>query len=62
MAESLGVEFRIMLPDGGTSVVNACDQGSPLAEQAKSNALRKEIKRVAASVLESVDSQTAAIA
>ena len=62
MAESLGVEFRIMLPDGGTAVVNACDQGSPLAEQAKSNALRKEIKRVANSVLESVENTTAAIA
>jgi len=62
MAESLGVEFRIQLPDGGKAVVAACDQGSPLAEQAKGNALRKEIKRVAASVLETVESQQAAIA
>ena len=62
MAESLGVKYNIMLPDGGRQVVNACDQGAPLAEAAKSNALRKEIRRVANSILETIEAQQAAIA
>jgi pilus assembly protein CpaE len=62
MAESLGVEYTFMLPDGGKAVTQACDHGAPLAEHASGNALRKEIRRVARSVLESVEAAQAAIA
>ena len=51
VAESLGIEYSFLLPDGGKQVVSACDQGVPLAEAAKSNPLRKEIARVAQSLL-----------
>ena len=51
VAASLGIEFAHQLPDGGRQVVNACDQGIPLADAAKSNALRREIARVAQSIL-----------
>lgn len=47
VAESLGIEFTHLLPEGGKQVINACDQGVPLANAAKSNPLRKEIARVA---------------
>src|SRR5690606_19959058 len=51
VAESLGIDFANLLPDGGRQVVNACDQGAPLAEAAKSNPLRKEISRIAQGLL-----------
>ncbi len=47
VAESLGITFGHFIPDGGKQVVNACDQGVPLAEAAKSNPVRKEIVRIA---------------
>ena len=59
VAESLGIEFAHLLPDGGRQVVNACDQGVPLAEAAKSNPLRKEIAKVARSILEQEKSNAA---
>ena len=46
VAESLGVTYSYLVPDGGKQVVNACDQGVPLAEVAKSNPVRKEIARM----------------
>ena len=52
VAESLGFEFSVMLPDGGRHVLNACDQGEPLSEAAKSNPLRKEIVKVAKYILD----------
>ncbi len=52
VAESLGLDFSVMLPDGGKQVINACDQGVPLAETARSNPLRKEIAKVAQSILD----------
>lgn len=52
VSESLGLEYAVMLPDGGKQVMNACDQGVPLSESAKSNPLRKEIVRVAQTILE----------
>ena len=61
VAESLGLEFSVLLPDGGRQVVNACDQGVPLAEAAKSNPLRKEIAKVAQAILET-ETMTAAAA
>jgi len=46
VAESLGITYSYLIPDGGKPVVNACDQGIPLAEVAKSNPTRKEIARM----------------
>ena len=47
VAESLGINYTLQLPDGGNTVVNACDEGVPLAEVAKSNSVRKEILKLA---------------
>jgi pilus assembly protein CpaE len=46
VAESLGITFHHQVPDGGKQVVNSCDQGSPLAEGARSSPVRKEILRM----------------
>lgn len=46
MAESLGVTFTNMLPDGGKVVMQAGDNGQTLAEAAKKNPLRKEIAKI----------------
>lgn len=62
LCESLGIEINVSLPDGGRAVVNACDQGVPLAEAASGNGLRKEIRRVAVSLVEMAEAQAAAIA
>ena len=51
VAESLGINYAYMLPDGGKHVMNACDQGMPLYEAARSNPLRKEIAKVASTVV-----------
>lgn len=51
VSESLGIEFSHLLPDGGRQVVNACDQGIPLADAAKSNPLRREIVKIAQKVV-----------
>lgn len=52
VADSLGIEYSYTLPEGGKQVINACDQGVPLATAAKSNPLRKEIARIAKVILE----------
>ncbi|MBY8976343.1 AAA family ATPase [Rhodobacteraceae bacterium NNCM2] len=61
VAESLGIDFSFLLPDGGKQVINACDQGVPLAEAAKSNPLRREIVKVAQRILatEQAEAKTA---
>ena len=46
VAESLGISFLHLVPDGGKPVVNCCDQGTPLAEGARTNPMRKEIVRM----------------
>ncbi len=51
VAESLGIEYAYQLPDGGKQVVNACDQGVPLAEAVKSNPLRRELARIAQAIV-----------
>ncbi|MEM9011870.1 MAG: AAA family ATPase [Pseudomonadota bacterium] len=61
LSESLGVDFNILLPDGGRSVTNACDMGEPLAESAASNALRKEIRKIAAQTVEQLEARKAAV-
>ncbi|MEM6664162.1 MAG: AAA family ATPase, partial [Pseudomonadota bacterium] len=60
LADSLGLTFSHLLPDGGRQVINSCDQGVPLLEAARSNALRKEISKVAQSIIASDVQQTAA--
>jgi pilus assembly protein CpaE len=46
VAESLGISFLHQVPDGGKQVVNCCDQGTPLADGARSSPVRKEIVRM----------------
>jgi pilus assembly protein CpaE len=46
VAESLGITFHHQIPDGGKQVVNCCDQGTPLADGARSSSVRKEIMRM----------------
>ena len=48
MAENLGIEIGLQLPDGGKQVQMAGDHGLPLAKQAAKNPLRKEIAKLAA--------------
>ncbi len=47
LAESLGVEIKTHLPDGGKPVQQAGDNGQTLAEAARKNPLRKEIAKLA---------------
>lgn len=54
MAESLEIEFRYLLPDGGKPVANSGDEGIPLAEIAAKNPLRKEILKIAKTISELV--------
>jgi pilus assembly protein CpaE len=62
MSESLGIALNIMLPDGGKAVTNSSDQGLPLSETAAKNALRKEVRRIATSLVDMAEEQKAAIA
>lgn len=59
MAESLGIDYTVMLPDGGKQVTQACDHGQPLAEYARGNALRKEIRKVAQSIKNAAEQRKA---
>ncbi|SHI90075.1 pilus assembly protein CpaE [Palleronia salina] len=52
LAESLDISFEVQLPDGGRPVTEANDQGTPLAETAKKNPMRREIQKLAASAHE----------
>jgi pilus assembly protein CpaE len=47
LAESLGVEININLPDGGRAVRDSGDHGLPLMRNAAKNPLRKEIAKIA---------------
>ncbi len=55
MAESLGIEFHLALPDGGSQIRAANDQGLPLAEYAPKNPLSKEIRRFAKEILNTTE-------
>jgi pilus assembly protein CpaE len=46
VAESLGITFLHQVPDGGRQIINSGDQGTPLAESARSSPVRKEILRM----------------
>jgi len=51
MADSLNIEFRWSLPDGGKHVLNSCDQGLPLAVTAARNPLRKDLRKIAENLI-----------
>ncbi|WP_136441108.1 AAA family ATPase [Pacificoceanicola onchidii] len=51
MADSLGIALDVQFPDGGKVVMQACDHGIPLANHAAKNPLRKEISKLAASLI-----------
>lgn len=61
VAESLGIQYAHQLPEGGKSVMNACDQGVPLAEAARSNPLRREIAKIGQAVIESAEHGISAV-
>ena len=50
MAESLGIEIGLHLPDGGRQITQANDHGQPIAESAAKNPLLKEIRKLAKSL------------
>lgn len=50
LADSLGIAIEIQLPDGGRAVTQSADHGTPLAEGAAKNPLRREIAKLARSV------------
>jgi pilus assembly protein CpaE len=50
LAESLDIAIELQLPDGGKQILTACDNGTPLADVAAKNPLRKEIQKLALSV------------
>ncbi len=52
LAESLDISIEIQLPDGGKPVTQSNDHGLPLAETASKNPLRKEIGKLATSLVQ----------
>jgi len=62
LAESLDIDINILLPDGGKTVTQSCDQGLPLAENSPKNALRKEIKKIATALVDLAEDQKSAVA
>lgn len=52
MAESLDIALELQLPDGGSQVTQANDHGLPLQENAGKNPLRKEIAKLAKSLVD----------
>jgi pilus assembly protein CpaE len=52
MAESLDIAIELHLPDGGPHVTQCNDHGLPLAEQAAKNPLRREIQKLAKSLVD----------
>jgi len=60
VAESLGIAFLHQIPDGGKQIINSCDQGTPLAESARSSPVRKEILRMVEKFMTEETEKTAA--
>ena len=52
LAESLDISIDLHLPDGGKQVTQAGDHGLPLAASAPKSPLRKEIAKLAQSIIE----------
>jgi pilus assembly protein CpaE len=52
LAESLDIDIEVLIPDGGKPVMEAGDNGVPLAQSAAKSPTRKEIIKIAISVHE----------
>ncbi len=52
MAESLDIAIEVQLPDGGPQITQSNDHGLPLSEQAAKNPLRREIQKLAKSLVD----------
>lgn len=52
MSESLGISMEVQLPDGGKAISASGDHGQPLALSASKNPLRREIAKLAKSLVE----------
>ncbi len=52
MAESLDISLELQLPDGGAQVTQCNDHGLPLADNAAKNPLRRDIQKLAKSLLD----------
>lgn len=52
MAESLDIDLSLHLPDGGKAIPQTCDHGLPIADTAAKNPLRREISKLAQSLLD----------
>lgn len=50
LSDNLGISIEVQLPDGGKPVVQAADHGAPMADTVPKNALRREIMKLAKSV------------
>lgn len=57
LAENLDIDIELQLPEGGKAVVQAADHGLPLSETAGKLPLRKEIQKLAQSLIEHANSQ-----
>jgi pilus assembly protein CpaE len=62
MAESLDISIDLHMPDGGKAVTQSCDHGLPLADTNAKNPMRKEILKLATSLLEVSKADTEAAA
>lgn len=60
MADSLGVAFEAVLPDGGKVVTESNDQALPLMQAAARNPFRKELTRLATAITTSAPQEGAA--
>ncbi|XDA97458.1 AAA family ATPase [Sulfitobacter sp. LCG007] len=52
MSDSLSISIDVQLPDGGKQVTQGADHGLPLATSAPKNPLRREIAKLANSILD----------
>jgi len=59
LAESLGIAIEVHLPDGGRQVTQNADHGVTMAEGIAKNALRREIAKLAKSVYDANQADTA---
>lgn len=62
MAESLDIKIELQLPDGGLQVSEAGDHGLPMSENFSKNPLRKEIAKLATSLIELTQTKAVAAA
>lgn len=58
LRDSLEIELKFQLPDGGKPVLMACDEGEPLGLNTPKNALRREIVKVAETISELAEADT----